>query len=151
MDRLQQLLAKHGPVVGRFLISLVFLYAGIGKIISFSQTAAFMGSAGLPMPTLLLIIGLILELGGAVLLLVGYRARLGALMLVVFTALTIALFHATIKDPTQIVQGLKNSAIIGGLLLYVIHGAGAWSFDNRRKKVTVTSIPSSSSMGTPTI
>src|SRR5258708_10360975 len=71
-------IAKFGPVVGRFLIALIFVLSGVAKIGGFAQTAGFMASKGLPMVEVLLVLSIIIEIGAALMLIVGWQAPLGA-------------------------------------------------------------------------
>ncbi len=133
---INQLCNKYFPLIGRILIAPLFIYAGIGKTLNFTQTAGFMGQAGVPLPTILLTIGILIEIFGSLFLLLGYKTKWAASALIVFTALTIYYFHSNFADQTQLVNAFKNLAIIAGLLMYTVHGAGALSFDNRPHKNT---------------
>ena len=72
------LLKQYGPLLGRILLSAIFIIAGISKITGFSNTAAYMASKGLPMAEVLLVLTIIIELGGGVMILVGWKARWAA-------------------------------------------------------------------------
>lgn len=135
MNSFKQMCDKYSPFIGRVFIAILFLYAAAGKIMSFSQTAAFLttiiGAAATP----LLVLAIILELLGALGLLFGFKTKWSSLALIVFTLGTIALIHSNFADPNQLILTLKNLAIIGGLLMYHVHGAGALALDNRRTSV----------------
>src|SRR5712691_4348510 len=106
-------IAKFGPVAGRFLIALIFLLSGIGKIAGFAQTAGFMAGKGLPMAEVLLVLSIVIEIGAALMLIVGWQARLGAAALFLWMIPVTLVFHnfwAAPADQQQIemVNFLKN-------------------------------------------
>jgi putative oxidoreductase len=119
----------------RFLVSLIFILSGLGKIFAFGATAAKMDAAGFPAPFVLLVGAILIEtLAGAALLL-GFKTRYAAWGLVAFLIPATIVFHAAnIADPVhgqeQIVQTLKNLAILGALLKFAADGAGLFSLDN---------------------
>lgn len=125
-------------LIGRVLLALMFLGAGISKFSSLGGTAGYIGSAGLPMPMLLAIATAALEVVAAVMLIVGWQARWAALALAAFTLLASVLFHNYWAMPaeqqfTQQLMFMKNLAVSGGLLMVFALGAGALSLDQRRK------------------
>lgn len=119
---------SFGPVVARVLLSTVFLMSGFSKILDFSGQVAFTANV-LPFPETMIVIAIIFEVFGGLMLLFGYRARLGAGMLFVFTLVATVAFHSDISDPIQEIMATKNLAIMGGLLLVAMQGAGMVSFD----------------------
>lgn len=120
------------PAIGRTFIAAIFLISGIGKLMAPGATMAYIGSLGLPAPALGLVGALVLELAGAVLLVVGYRTRLVALLLAAYAVVTALIFHHALADQNQMFHFLKNLAMAGGLLQVVAFGAGTFSLDNRR-------------------
>ena len=124
-------------LVARVLLALMFLLAGIGKFTGLEGTAGYIGSVGLPAPKLLALGAGLVEVVGAVLLIVGWQARWAALALAAFTLLTTWFFHryGTLPADQQMMQQLmfmKNLAIVGGLLMVFAFGAGSVSLDQRR-------------------
>ena len=91
-------------------------------------------SAGLPLPDLAYLVAVAVEVGLGALLLVGYRTRLVAGLMALFTLATAFAFHAHLGDANQQVHFLKNFAITGGLLEITAWGAGAWSLDALRSR-----------------
>src|SRR5258708_37265921 len=75
---MNDVIGKFGPAAGRFLIALIFLLSGFGKIGGFAQTAGFMAAKGLPMAEGLLVLSIIIEIGAALMLIVGWQAGPGA-------------------------------------------------------------------------
>ncbi|MEE9551425.1 MAG: DoxX family protein, partial [Gammaproteobacteria bacterium] len=78
------LLKQYGPLLGRVLLSVIFIIAGFTKVTGFEQTAAYMVSKGLPMVEILLVLTIIIELGGGLMILVGWQARWAALAIFLF-------------------------------------------------------------------
>jgi putative oxidoreductase len=124
------------PLAGRILLAVLFIMAGVGKLSDPAGTQAYIASVGLPFPQLAYIATLVVEIGGGVLLLVGYRVRLAALVLAVFAVATAVLFHHAFGDQNQLIHFMKNLAITGGLLQVVAFGAGGFSLDKRRGATT---------------
>jgi len=127
---------RYTPALGRMLLSALFLSSGFAKITGFTATAGWIAAKGLPLPELLLVGAIIVEILGGLAVLLGFRARLGALALAGFTIAAGVLFHNywSVTDPAQAyveqIMFWKNLAIAGGLLLVARHGAGALSLDN---------------------
>jgi putative oxidoreductase len=119
---------KRLNVLSRLLISAIFVVSGLGKAANFSQTTQMMGNLGFPIPSLFLAGAIVVELGGGFLLLLGYQTRLAAIALALFLIPTTLIFHAG-----QMIEVLKNVAIIGGLLKVVLEGAGSLSIDSRTR------------------
>jgi putative oxidoreductase len=132
-------LNRYGPLTGRILIALIFLMAGLGKITGFEHTVGYIASKGLPLPQLAAIGAILVELGGGIMLVLGWNTRLAAAAIFVFTAMTALFFHnfwAVSPDQAQnqMIHFMKNVSMMGGLLYVVIHGAGALSLDARKQK-----------------
>ena len=124
-------------LVGRLLLALLFVPAGISKIGGFAGTVGYITSAGLPAPTIAAVVAIIVEVVGGLALVIGLGTRLAALALAIFTLVAAFGFHAYWAVPAdqQFMQQLlffKNIAITGGLLLLAAFGAGAWSVDGKR-------------------
>ena len=90
--------------------------------------------------TPLALAAIFIEVGGALALALGFKVRIAAAALVVFTLIATLLFHAFWLLPdgppreAQLFQFMKNMAILGALALLFAHGAGAWSLDARRSR-----------------
>lgn len=117
-------------LVGRILLAFMFIQSGYAKIGGYAGTQQFMASAGVPGALLPLVIAL--ELGGGLLLAVGYQTRVMALALAGFTFLAAILFHFNLGDRVQALLFWKNITIVGGFLVLFAAGAGAWSVDGRK-------------------
>lgn len=114
---------------GRVLMSAIFLFAGYGKIVAYSATQGYMESVGLPGGLLPLVIAL--ELGGGLALLLGFQARLAALLLAGFSVVSALLFHFDFADQMQSILFMKNLAMAGGLLFVVAAGSGGIALGRR--------------------
>lgn len=116
----------------RILIAVLFIYSGFSKIMSPEATQGYIAYVGMPLPLLAYLVAIVIELGGGILLLVGYQTRVVGLVIAVFTLATALIFHNKLADPDQAMQFLKNIAIAGGLLQVAAFGAGSLSLDARR-------------------
>ncbi len=102
MDKLCEAGKQYGPLGGRILLSLMFIISGWGKITGFTGTAGYMASVGMPFPQLLLVGAIIVELGGGLMLLFGWKARLAALAIFLFMVPATLIFHNFwAADPAQ--------------------------------------------------
>jgi putative oxidoreductase len=119
------------PVIGRILLATIFVLSGFGKLMAPAATIGYIESSGLPFATLGLAIAIAVELGGGLLLAVGYKTRLVAAVLAGFSIVAGLAFHHAVGDQNQMIHLLKNFAMAGGLLQVVAFGAGAYSIDNR--------------------
>jgi putative oxidoreductase len=125
-------LTRYLPLIGRLLIAAIFILSGYNKIMNPEGTQAYINAAGLPLPFIAYIIAVVVELGGGILLVVGYQTRLVALALAIFTLAAAFGFHHNFGDQNQFVHFFKNLAMAGGLLQIVAFGAGALSVDASR-------------------
>ena len=119
-------------LIGRILISALFLLNGIFKISNYDGTIGWMESFG--MPEILLIPAIILEVLGPILIIVGYQTRIAAVLLSLFCVATAIIFHNDFTDQMQFTSFLKNIALAGGFLILFINGAKGLSLDSKFKK-----------------
>jgi putative oxidoreductase len=122
------------PLLGRLLIGLPFLMSGFGKLTAYGATTAYIGSVGLPLAPLGWAIAVAFEVGGGLLLMLGFRARAVAFGMAVFVLATAIFFHRNFADQNQMIHFLKNMMIVGGLLQIAHFGAGRFSLDARDPK-----------------
>jgi putative oxidoreductase len=118
---------QWGPLVARVLLGTVFIIAGVGKIAGFTMTAGYIASVGLPMPALLTMLTIIVEVGAGLMLVTGIMGRIAAKVLFIFTLLATIFFHNNLGDQLQMMMALKNLSMMGGLLMVFIHGTGPMS------------------------
>lgn len=120
------------PVAGRAMISAIFILSGFSKIAAPTMTIDYIQSVGLPLPTLAFALSAFVEIVGGIALLLGYRTRVVAGVLAVFSLATALMFHSALGDQNQFIHFFKNIAMAGGLLQVIAFGAGRISLDARR-------------------
>lgn len=125
-------LANSAAFLGRVLLATIFVLSGISKVTDPASALGYIGSVGLPFPQVALAIAIIVELVGGIALVVGYRTRLVATALALFSIATAAFFHSALGDQNQFIHFFKNIAMAGGLLQIAAFGPGAAAVDNRR-------------------
>ena len=125
-------LYASAELLGRVLIALIFIGAGVSKIGGYAGTQAYMESMGVPGMLLPLVI--LTELGGGILIVLGLWTRVTAFLVGGFSALSGILFHHNFANQIDQIMFLKDFAIAGGFLFLVVHGAGRFSLDARRAK-----------------
>src|ERR1700730_14268940 len=130
--------AIRGPltVLGRLLLCTIFLLAAVGnKIPHFGEVARIMESVGIPAPHLLLVGAIVFLLVGSVSVIVGYKARLGAALLLTFLVLASYYFHPFWKlegqaQQEQMIHFMKNLSMMGAMLFVLANGSGPMSWDS---------------------
>ena len=130
----------QGAVVllGRFFFALIFLMAGANHFNK--QTIAFSASQGVPLASIAVPLSGVLAIAGGLSILLGYRARLGAWLIVLFLIPVTLMMHKfwTVTDPMmaqiQMILFMKNVSMLGGALLISHFGAGPFSLDARRSR-----------------
>jgi putative oxidoreductase len=121
-------------LVGRILLGLIFVLSGFQKLTGFSGVAAGIAGKGLPMPEVLAVLSVAIELGAGLLLLVGWKARWAALLLFLFTIPITLVFHnfwamEGAEAAMNEIHFMKNVSIMGGMLLVAAFGPGRYSVD----------------------
>lgn len=114
-------------LLGRVMLALIFVIAGVGKLSDPAGTAGYMQAMGVP--TLLLWPTIALELLGGLAIAVGFKIRYAAFALAGFSVLTAIIFHTNFAEQMQSILFLKNIAMAGGLLLLAVGGKTAFSID----------------------
>ena len=126
------------PLVGRCMIAALFVLSGVNKLQNWDSTTLYMAEHGVSMIQPLLALSIVIELGAGFGLVIGFRTRLMALILFVFTlAVSFQLHDFWTMGDTDVARletalFAKNMAIAGGLLMLVGLGAGSWSYDSWR-------------------
>jgi putative oxidoreductase len=118
---------KFAPLIGRILLALIFLMSGISKIGDFAGTQAYMESYGMPATAVFLVGAIVFEVAGALMIMLGYYARVGAIALIVFLIPATLIFHMDFGERTQMIMFMKNLSIMGGLLFVAAYGPGSYS------------------------
>ena len=119
-------------ILGRVLISLVFLLSGINKIGNYEGTIGWMESLG--MPGIFLIPAIILEIGAPILIMIGYKVKISAALLSLFCIATAIIFHTDFSNQMQFVSFMKNIALAGGFLFLVINETKEFSLERKLSK-----------------
>ncbi len=115
--------------LARVLVAYIFIVAGYGKISGYEATAGYMEAMGVP--SALLPLTILVELGGGLALLLGFQTRFAAFGLAVFSLITAFIFHGGAEDAINL---MKNLSIAGGLFFVMLHGAGKLSIDHLIEK-----------------
>ena len=123
---------KVSQVVARVFLGHIFLLAGLSKIAAYEGTQGYMDAMGVPGTLLPLVI--LLEVVGGLAIVAGWKTKWASLALAAFSLVAAAIFHSNFADQAQVILFMKNIAIAGGFVLLAVHGAGAYSLDNRRSK-----------------
>lgn len=131
-------LQNSAALAGRILLALIFIISGYGKIGGYAGTAGYMASKGMPMVDMLLPLAILVELGGGLLIAIGWKARWVAAAVFLFLIPVTLVFHNPAGlDPAaaqqQMIQLLKNVSIMGGILGLIAFGPGAYSLDAMKK------------------
>lgn len=127
-------------LIARLCLSAIFIFAGASKLIFFDQTHAYMASKGFTAIPFFLISAALLELIFGLCLLLGYKARFAATVLLLFLIPTSLIFHdfwtleVGAERALQQILFLKNIAIMGGLIYVLCDGAGGLSLDSLTHK-----------------
>ena len=129
-----EIVRMYGPLVGRVLLALIFIIAGFGKITGFEGTVGYMQAYNVPMTQVLAVLAIIVELGGGLMIAVGWKARWAAAAIFIFVLIASFIFHAFWAVPAdqaqlQNIMFMKNLAIMGGMLYIIVYGSGPLSAD----------------------
>ena len=120
--------------LARILIVAIFVYTGFTKLMHFGATAHMIGEKGIPLAAVAAAIAILIELGGAMLIIVGWQTKLAANVQFIYLVFITFMYHDFWAAPpqlhdVQLLNFLKNVGIMGGLLILATHGAGASSVD----------------------
>ena len=126
-------MANFIDLIGRLLISALFLFSAYNKIFSIDGSMSWMEGYGIP--GFLLYPTIALEIILPLFVIIGYRARISASLLAVFCLATAFLFHFDFADQMQTILFLKNLGLAGGFLFIVANGTKDWSIDREKKYV----------------
>jgi putative oxidoreductase len=125
-------------VLGRFFFALIFVMAGANHFNK--QTIGYAASQGVPLAAIAVPLSGVLAILGGLSILLGYRAKLGAWLIVLFLVPVSFMMHKfwTVQDPmmaqVQMIMFMKNVSMLGGALLISYFGGGPFSLDARRSR-----------------
>jgi putative oxidoreductase len=117
---------RYLAFAGRLLIAVIFLLAGFGKLMGYAGTVGYFGKLGIPFPEAVVALSILVELGGGILLVIGYRLVVVASVMAAFTFGAALIGHQfwNATDPTMHMQQmnnfLKNVAMVGGFLMVIV-------------------------------
>ena len=120
-------------LIGRVFISSVFLLSGYNKIFNFDATVGWMEGFGVP--GFLLWPTIVLEILLPLLIIIGYHAKISAILLAIFSLTTAIIFHSDFSNQMQLIAFLKNLGLAAGFMFIAIHGTKDWALDNKKKYV----------------
>ena len=120
-------------LIGRILISVLFIISAYDKIFSIDGSMSWMEGFGIP--GFLIYPAIIVEIILPLFVIIGYNARFSASLLAIFCIATAFIFHFDFTDPAQKISFLKNISLAGGFLFIVANGTKDWSVDREKKYV----------------
>lgn len=126
-------MANVFDLIGRILISALFIISAYNKVLSIDGTMSWMEGFGVP--GFLLYAVIVLEIILPLFVIIGYKARIAAALLAIFCVATAFIFHLDFSDPMQKVSFFKNIGLAGGFLFIVANGTKDWSVDREKKYV----------------
>ena len=115
-------------LVGRIFLSALFLIEGVGKL--FTQEQVIMYMEDYSVPSILFIPAVVVEILFPLLLIIGYKTRLAALVMILFTLTVTIIFHTDFSDGMQLIFFLKDLAIAGGFMIIIAYGSNKFSLDH---------------------
>lgn len=123
--------SSYAAVAGRILLAAIFVLSGFSKIGDPTSTLGYISAVGLPLPQVALAVAIFVEVAGGLALMLGYRTRLVATALAVFSLVTAVFFHSALADQNQFIHFFKNLAMVGGLVQVISFGPGGIGVDAR--------------------
>ena len=126
-------MANVFDLIGRILISALFIISAYNKVFSIDGTMSWMEGFGVP--GFLIYPAIALEIILPIFVIIGYRARISAGLLAIFCIATAFIFHFDFLDQMQTISFLKNIGLAGGFLFIVANGTRDWSVDKEKKFV----------------
>ncbi len=119
-------------LLARLFFASLFVTYGYFKLMGLAGTTGYMAKQGLPIPSVFAVIAVIIELGGGLLILFGYKTRCVALLCAIYVLIAALIAHRNFADGNQMSHFFKNMAIVGGFLALMASGAGRYSLDGRK-------------------
>ncbi len=118
-------------LISRVFLSILFILAGWSKLTGLDGTAQYFSALNLPLPMVTAVIVGLIEFVGGLAILIGFKTRIAAAIVGLFTLGAILVAHMDFSDGLNVMMAQKNLAIAGGLFLLIVTGAGAFSVDGR--------------------
>lgn len=130
-------MTSYGTLIARILLAFIFIMAGLSKIGRFWGTQQYMEAMWpywLGITPVFALAAIVIEVFGGLSIALGYKARVGAYVLIIFMIPTTLIFHTNFADQMQFIQFMKNMAMTGGLIYVAAYGPGELSLDQQMKK-----------------
>ncbi|MDA5194727.1 DoxX family protein [Govanella unica] len=134
-------------LIGRVLMSAIFIWSGFGKLVGAAAAKAYMVHMGVPVPELAWIVTVVIEFVGGLALLLGLRVRLLGALFALWCLVTAFVAHLDFSVPGNNVQFMKNIAMCGGFIYIALFGGGIYTVEclfHKKTPVTPTTPPSNS-------
>ncbi len=133
-------------LLARILLAGVFIVFGWLQLTRYGFYIGYATKFGVPLPSILMAFAILVELGGGLMLLVGWKTRWAGLALAIFTIIVTCFFHRywefdPAQAPIQMANFYKNLSMIGGLLYVYFYGAGQYSLDAREARPSAVASP----------
>ena len=131
---------KYVPFIGRIFYSIIFIAFGLSHIFKLGEMSQYTASMGVPLPTVATLVTGLMILAGGLSILLGYKVKIGAILLIVFLIPTSFIANAfwTIQDAMQaqmhLAMFMKNIAMTGGALIFFYFGTGPLSIEKQSEK-----------------
>ena len=127
---------QYAVPIGRVLFALIFIMSGFGHLFDLEAMSGYAASKGVPLPTVATVVTGIMIIAGGLSVLLGYKTKIGAILLAVFLIPTAFMMHAFwgVDEATaaaEMPHFMKDLALAGGALIIAYFGAGPYSLDNR--------------------
>lgn len=119
-------------LVARILLAAIFIIFGLFKFSNIGGLAGYIGSVGLPVPTVIAWLTAIFEVVAGLCVLIGFQTKLASWALAAFCIASAVIFHNNLGDQTQMALFMKNFAMAGGFILLAVNGPGTISLDAKR-------------------
>ena len=126
-------MANFFDLISRIFISLIFLLSGYNKIFNYEDTITWMEGFGIP--GFLLWPAIILEIILPILIIIGYRTQISAIILAIFCLTTALIFHYDFANQMQTIAFLKNFGLAGGFLFIAANGPKEWAIEKKKRYV----------------
>ncbi|MEL6383246.1 MAG: DoxX family protein [Cyanobacteria bacterium J06626_18] len=122
---------KYLPLIARTFLGGLFFQSGIRKILGFAATQQELTEAGIPLAAGVTLFMIVVELIGGASILLGYRVQIGVILVLLYLVPSTLIFHNPLVDSSQMIEFMKNLAIVGGLLMFTAYGPGSVSLERR--------------------
>ncbi len=122
---------KLVPLLARIFLSLIFLFSAGSQLKHYGFVKQYLTEQEVTAPAIFLSAGILLSLIGSLMVMFGYKTKIGAFFLVMFIVPATLIMYSDYGDFEHLLQSAKNLAILGGLLYVLAYGPGGWSFDKK--------------------